>query len=185
MKNYLILDIETTGFSPIDNEILEIGLLYISDKKIEAYSQINTCAKGVPPHIVKLTGITEEMMRTEGIHPKINLAFTVDNYIRHADIIIGHNFINFDLPFLNHSLKKIGQEIKQGIVYDTMRREVTGVNNKNYSLPDLAKKYKVVQPTHRAKMDCITTLGVYIKQNVVVPDVLKEYYKTLVAQYHN
>ncbi len=185
MKSYLFIDTETTGFSHRENEILEIGLLFVSDKRLEAYSQINRIKGIIPPHITKITGITNAMMMNEGIDPKINMAYVYDNYIRHADIIIGHNIIDFDAGFIDSDLKKLGLKLNKNLLHDTMKREIAAVNNKGYSLEDTAKKYKVVLPKHRAKFDAITTLGVYNKQNIVVPDVLREFYKTCLETYYN
>ena len=62
---YCSLDIETTGFDPLKEEILEVGFVFftIGDKGIkitEEWTQVFKPAKTPSPQILALTGITQE-----------------------------------------------------------------------------------------------------------------------------
>lgn len=61
LNNYTVIDIETTGFDPYFNEIIELSALKVRDKKI--VGEFSTLVKPNVPvseFITKLTGITNE-----------------------------------------------------------------------------------------------------------------------------
>src|SRR5579863_3490126 len=65
---YCSLDIETSGFDPLKNEILEVGLVLFSVEKgefkiLEEYSKVFKPKREVPANILGLTGITKEELR--------------------------------------------------------------------------------------------------------------------------
>ncbi len=61
---YAILDIETTGLSPINDKITEIAI-YIHDGKnvINQYSTLINPDRNIPYNITRITGITNEMVK--------------------------------------------------------------------------------------------------------------------------
>ena len=62
-KDFVVLDFETTGFPP-DAEITEIGCVKVLDgKPTETFSTLVNPLRVIPAGIVKLTGITNEMVR--------------------------------------------------------------------------------------------------------------------------
>ena len=63
---YTVLDIETTGFDPSNDKILEIGALKVFNGNIvEEFEHLIYC-EAVPPYISSLTGIDvyKRQMRT-------------------------------------------------------------------------------------------------------------------------
>lgn len=98
---YCSLDIETSGFDPAKDEILEVGFVFFAVgetglKILEEYSQVFKPQKPVSPAILALTGITPEELNTapsfsehrERIQSKLQQAW-----------IVGHN-VGFDVKFL-------------------------------------------------------------------------------------
>ena len=70
VDNYVLVDIETTGFSPIKDDIIEIGAIKVKENKIiNKYSQLIKINRLLSPAITRLTGITDEMLAT-GKMPK-------------------------------------------------------------------------------------------------------------------
>lgn len=160
VDNYVLVDIETTGFSPIKDDIIEIGAIKVKENKIiNKYSQLIKINRLLSPAITRLTGITDEMLlegkeTTEVLKEFINFV--------NEDVIIGHN-VNFDLGFLCHNCKKyLNYDLNNDYV-DTMflaRRLVH--DSLNYKLGTLADYFHVsYQGAHRGLKDVEITYEVY------------------------
>lgn len=113
----IILDIETTGLSPLAEEITEIGALKVIEGEIvETFSQLINPGKGIPERITEITGITDEMVADkpsiETVMPEF-ISFCGDDYI------VGHN-VGFDYGFLRVNAERLGLKFsKSGL--DTLR----------------------------------------------------------------
>ncbi len=148
---YVSLDLETTGLSPEQDRIIEIGAVRFKGQRIfdEFHTLVNpNCA--IPYQIQQLTGITNEDVakapRFEAIRAKLK-RFVGDSPI------IGHN-IGFDLNFL----RKQGL-FKQQASIDTFElASILMPHAGRYSLSALADLLNIKQPpTHRALDDAQVT----------------------------
>ena len=97
----VVVDTETTGLNPAQEEIIEIGAVafrYADDGSIgdvcATFGALQQPSKPIPADITRITGITDEMVKGQTI-PREKL----DALIAEADIIIAHN-AGFDRPFL-------------------------------------------------------------------------------------
>lgn len=97
----VVVDTETTGLSPAQEEIIEIGAVffrYADDGSIgdvcATFGALQQPSKPIPAEITRITGITDEMVKGQSI-PREKL----EALISEADIIIAHN-AGFDRPFL-------------------------------------------------------------------------------------
>lgn len=62
-EEFVVIDFETTGFSPIQNEIIEVGMLKVCGTDVvDSYQQLVRPNKPVSARITKITGITNEML---------------------------------------------------------------------------------------------------------------------------
>ena len=57
--NMIWFDLETTGFNPFKNEIIELAAL---NNKSETYESFSKPEKRITPFITKITNITNEMV---------------------------------------------------------------------------------------------------------------------------
>lgn len=97
------LDTETTGLDPKTDTIIELGILVIkvNDESgriteiMEEYSQFQDPGKPIPDNIVKLTGITDEMVAGKSINWE-----TVNQILTASDVIVAHN-AKFDRAFID------------------------------------------------------------------------------------
>jgi DNA polymerase III epsilon subunit family exonuclease len=111
----VIIDIETTGLDPAGAEITEIAGLRIDKGEIvDVFSTLIKIDGDVPPEIVKLTGITKEMLDETG-EAKAKVLGNFLNFIGDHPLI-AHN-TEFDVPFLNHHLhKSFGRTINNPLI---------------------------------------------------------------------
>ena len=150
---YIIVDIETTGFDPISNKITEISAVkYRCNRKVDEYVTFVAINERIPDRITKLTGITNEML--EGAP---GLSEAIKGFIEFIgeDIIIGHN-ITFDLAFLGAACEdRLGIELKNNYV------DVLRIANEKLPFLDSHKQVVVAkyfgirtEGSHRALTDC-------------------------------
>ena len=162
IDDYVLVDIETTGLSPIYDDIIEIGAIKVKNNQmIDSYNQLIKIDRNLPEMITELTGITDEMLKT-GKLPQIVLEEFVE-FVK-DDVIIGHN-VNFDLGFLQNKCKKyLGYNLSNDYI-DTLflaRRLVP--NSINHKLGTLAKLFNIsYEGAHRGLKDVEITYELYNK----------------------
>jgi DNA polymerase III alpha subunit (gram-positive type) len=109
MKLFLY-DLETSGLSPVTNDILEIGYIvkYTEYKKpIEMGSILVEDAAYLPNEVAHINHITSEHLRLAA-HPVAEVLEKLERvFVKHEfDYMVAHNGTNFDLPFLIAKLDK-------------------------------------------------------------------------------
>lgn len=160
IKDYCVLDIETTGLSRFRDDILEIGCIKIRDHKI--VDQINILInphKPISPYITSINHITDEMVQKEGIELEEALICLYD--FVEEDCLVGHN-ISFDMGFIKQkSLECLGLSFDH-IQYDTMKLSRKRIKCQNYKLSTLCDYYNIQNKmAHRALSDVIATYQVF------------------------
>lgn len=159
---FVVFDLETTGFSPNTNEIIEIGAVKIKKGEIiDRFSSFVRPLKGIPFEVQKLTGILPEMTadaeRIESVLPKF-MAFAGES------ILVAHN-AQFDAGFLRANLGRLGAGRLENPVLDTLGL-ARGLlpNLKNHKLNTLAKEFGVpLDNHHRAVDDAEATSHIFLK----------------------
>ncbi len=102
---YVVFDIETTGFSPVKNSIIEIGGVKVRDGVIvDRFSAFVNPKVPIPFEIEKLTGINDDMVLDappiEQLLPEF-LAFCEDC------VLVAHN-AGFDVGFIKENASRLG-----------------------------------------------------------------------------
>ena len=101
----VFLDIETTGGSPVDSRITEIGALRVENGTVVAtYNQLLNPEQSVPWFITKLTGIKDDMLWDQPSF--VGVADDLEYFLRDA-IFVAHN-VNFDYSFIKESFRRLG-----------------------------------------------------------------------------
>ena len=99
---YVVFDLETTGFSPVKDKIIEIGAVKVEDGKItDRFSTFVNPGIPVPFEITRLTSITDQMvMDAPGIEVALPefLSFIGDA------VLVAHN-ASFDVGFLEQNMR--------------------------------------------------------------------------------
>lgn len=165
---YCVLDLETTGFSPRLEKITEIGVMKYQDGKvIDKFSCFVNPEKSIPPRVVEVTGITDDMVRNaetiDKVFPKL-LEFIKDS------VLVAHN-AEFDVGFLRHFAKELGYEFDFTYLDTLSLAYELFPEYKTYKLGRIAKNLGIkVDVAHRALDDVDTTVKVF----KVMLDMLKE-----------
>lgn len=126
-NNYIVWDLETSGLSPIDDKIIEIGAVKVKDGNVvETKNWLLKNGIFLSDKITEITHITDDLIDKEGIEP--DQAF--DEFINMFNDIpdfknVTHNGFKFDILFLLNSLpdkhreagKKIADNMLDTAVY--------------------------------------------------------------------
>ena len=161
---FVVLDLETTGGSPSNCKITEIGAVKVKGGEIigEFQSFVNP-ETAIPPFISVLTGITDAMVATA---PTIGEVFySLLEFIGspNESVLVAHN-APFDLGFLKSAADKLEYSWPKYEVIDTAkisRYALTKDDVMNFKLATLAKYFgAVTEPDHRALSDARATVDV-------------------------
>ena len=159
--DFVVFDIETTGFSPVNNRIIEIGAVKVSGGEIvDRYSTFVNPDVPIPFEIQKLTGINDNMVidspMIEEILPQF-LEFCGDA------VLVAHN-ANFDMSFIKENALRQG--IKRKFTYvDTVGiARVLLPHQAKHTLDAVAKTLGVsLENHHRAVDDAEATAEIFVK----------------------
>lgn len=156
IKDYTVVDIETTGLSYNNDEIIEIGALKIRDDQIvDQFEVLIKPSQPVSYFITNLTGITNEMLLQKGISIKEAL-LQYHDFVGN-DIICGHN-VSFDINFINNKFQKTFKYNYKPTTLDTMSIARRVVLCENYKLKTLCAHFNITQRNaHRALDDVSST----------------------------
>ena len=159
---FCVLDIETTGFSPQRDSIIEIAVIRrdIEDgiTRERVLNELVRPSGNIPKRIRELTGITNETVAN---------ADTIDRVLSRVAAFVGdvpivaHN-AHFDRRFLEHNARLMGMTFSGNEWVCTMRMAQRVPLGGPYRLGALAERLDVPdQGSHRALDDCRATIGVY------------------------
>lgn len=165
LDDYVVIDIETTGYYVGADEIIELGAVRIRNNQPVQEFQTFINMDYVPEEITKLTGITLNDLRSGlELRTAINL---FDEFVG-DDPVIGHN-LAFDLGFLSFSGSKLNTTDSHWV--DTLRlcRRLLP-SDSGHSLSTVSSILEIIRPKeHRSVEDCHTANAVYqhLKQTVI------------------
>lgn len=161
-STYIVYDIETTGFDCQNDEIIEFGAIrYVFGVESERLSIFIKSSKPLSQRIIKLTGITDELLEEQGIEPK-EAAKRIKEFISDS-VLIGHNINAFDNKFLSRLFEKCTKKPLTNDYVDTLklsRRKMPQLDH--HRLEDLAEIFGIdYSNAHRAIVDAEITHYVY------------------------
>lgn len=179
-NDYVIIDIETTGRNPIQDEIIEIAAIRVRNgEETDRYSQLVSIGHDIPHLISLLTGISNEMLKN---NPPIQKAIQSFSEFIGDDILIGHNIAGFDSCFIANVYDRyLGKEFKNPCI-DTLRiSKKLNPHFHSHSLDFLAFHYNIsYQGAHRSIVDCSITNACYQKmRNEILSQYNEEDFKKM------
>lgn len=160
-ETYVVFDIETTGFDPFNDKIIEIGAVKMKGKEIiDEFSEFVNPKIPIPEEIVKLTSITDEMVKDapdiKTILPRF-LEFCGDS------TVVAHN-AKFDVGFIKQKSSDQNLEFSPSVVDTLPLARALLVNEKKFGLANLTKYFGIIlESHHRAIDDARATAEVFQK----------------------
>lgn len=157
--SFVALDLETTGLSPDNCYILEIGAIKIIDgKAVDSYETLVQCPVAIDARISELTGITDEMVKNG--RPQKQAIEELLEFLEDF-ILLGHN-VQFDYGFVKATA------LRHGYQYEAKALDTLKIARK--ALPDIEKRsleylcgyYKIhTKTSHRALEDARASMELY------------------------
>jgi CRISPR-associated protein Cas2 len=165
LENYVVIDIETTGLSVNNDEIIEIGALIVKNNIVaEKFQSLVKNTKPIPKSIEELTGITNQLIEEEGRELDEVLSSFLDFVGDYK--VISHN-PEFDYSFLRKACKMHGLPLFSNEYIDTLKlskKNLTDIDN--YKLVTLLNHFDIqYEKLHRSLSDCLATKELFDKLN--------------------
>ncbi|MCH5250095.1 MAG: PolC-type DNA polymerase III [Lachnospiraceae bacterium] len=158
---FVVFDIETTGFSPINNRIIEIGAVKVDNGRIvDKFSAFVNPDVPIPFEIEKLTGINDSMVINE---PGIDVILPQFLDFCGDAVLVAHN-AGFDMSFIMENCDR------QGIAHDFTYVDTLGIarillpDQAKHTLDAVCKTLRIsLENHHRAVDDAGATAEIFVK----------------------
>lgn len=160
IRDYVCIDLETTGLNPKVDRIIEIGAARVREGQVLAtFQQLIDPRMEVEERVTALTGIEADKLAGQ---PQLSeILPQIEEFLGNS-ILLGHR-ISFDYSFLKRAFVNSGKAFeKQGI--DTLqiaRACVTDCESKK--LESLCRHFGIIHQAHRALGDVLATIQLYEK----------------------
>ena len=158
---FVVFDLETTGFSPSKNQIIEIGAVKVVNGSItERFSTFVNPKVPIPFEIEQLTSINDDMVldapTIDEILPKF-MEFCQDA------VMVAHN-ADFDMSFIKHNCSALGLECEKTVLDTVALSRVLLPALNRFKLDTVAKALNVsLAHHHRAVDDAVCTAEIFVK----------------------
>lgn len=163
-KNYVSIDLETTGLDPDKNEIISIAAIKDENNEVKQFYELINIKHNIPTSISKMTKIDNNLLDKDGIDLSVALRELCE-FIGNATII-GYN-IQFDIQFLVRACQKTNIPILKNKSIDLMgiiKRNDLFLDN--YRLSTVLKKYGIKSKgAHNSLWDAQATYELFLKLN--------------------
>lgn len=159
--DFVVVDLETTGGSPRDCHITEVGAVRVrAGEVIGEFQSLVNPGVPVPPFIAALTGITDATLADA---PAIGAVLPAFLEFAHGAVLVAHN-ARFDMGFLKAACDQLDMVWPDAAVVDTARLARVFLNRdevRNNKLATLAAFFRAdTTPNHRALSDARATVTV-------------------------
>lgn len=164
-NDFVVFDLETTGLnsSPAGgnmDRIIEIGAYKIHGGVIsESFTTFVNPERKLSDEIVRLTGISDEMVKDAPKWPKVMpdfFKFCSGSYL------VGHNIAGFDFKFVDYYCAQAGYDLERKIM-DTLPLSQELLFLSNYKLNTVADHFGITFNHHRAIDDALVTAKIFIE----------------------
>jgi len=167
ISSYVLLDIETTGLSYQNDQIIEIGIVCVENNKISLKKNwLIKSDKKIPQSIVEMTGITDCLIDSEGIwlEAALDQLFSI---LTDKTVLLYNS--SFDMSFLEKASEKYNIDVPYINIVDVLVMARTKLKSlDNYRLENVALHLDIcTNQEHRAVGDCLLLYEVYCKLNEI------------------
>ena len=158
---YVVFDLETTGFSPVNNRIIEIGAVKVVEGRItDRFSTFVNPDVPIPFDIEKLTGINDHMVLEA---PMIEQVLPEFLEFCEGAVMVAHN-AGFDMSFVQRNAKRMGISLHKTVVDTVSLARVLLPQLNRFKLDTVAKALNIsLDNHHRAVDDAACTAEIFLK----------------------
>ncbi len=158
---YVVFDLETTGFSPVNDKIIEIGAVKVVEGKItDRFSTFVNPDVPIPFEIEQLTGIKDEMVLDA---PKIEVILPEFLEFCRGAIMVAHN-AGFDMSFISKNCQRQKLPCNYTVIDTVALARVLLPSLNRFKLDTVAKALNVpLENHHRAVDDAACTAEIFLK----------------------
>lgn len=160
---FVVFDIETTGFSPDNCRIIEIGAVRIENGKISGrFSEFVNPGKNqhIPYHITELTSITDDMVSGAD-----EIEDVLKRFLEFSEgaVFVAHN-AGFDMSFIKKNAADYSYTMPKTYMDTIMMARYLMPNLSRFNLDTLGRALGVVNKHHhRAVDDAEATAEIFMK----------------------
>ena len=160
-RSVVVFDLETTGFSPEKNRIIEFGAVKIEKGRItDRFSRFVNPGEPIPFRITQLTGISDSMVIGE--EPIENVLPEFLSFCSGC-VLVGHN-VGFDIGFVKANAGRLGLPCSFTTLDTLGMARALLPGHAKYTLDAVAKNLGVsLENHHRAVDDAECTAGILLK----------------------
>lgn len=154
VTDYVVYDLETTGISTRNDEIVEISAVKVEGGQVtDEFSTLVNPGRSIPFAASQVNGITDDMVKDSP-----GFAEVFGNFIEFVGNLplVGHNIGNFDMKFLYRDARKFWNKTIGNDYIDTLplAKQILPQLS-HHRLVDLAEFYNISSAgAHRALNDC-------------------------------
>ncbi len=159
---YVVFDLETTGLSSATDRITEIGAVKIQNYRVtESFDTFVNPQTAIPGDVVRLTGITDEMVRDAPLEKEALGAFL--EFCGDCRVLIAHN-ASFDMGFLRAAMRRCKVKREFSYIDTVVMSRSLYPELKKHKLDVVAAHLGVEQKQHhRADDDARVLAGIFLK----------------------
>ncbi|MBR6796857.1 MAG: PHP domain-containing protein, partial [Clostridia bacterium] len=149
-SSFVVFDLETTGFSPIDDQIIEIGAVKIEKGEItQRFSTFVNPGRHIPDNITEITSITDDMVKDA---PAIGAILPDFEKFCNGCVLVAHN-ANFDVGFMRVVYEKAGIEFDYCYLDTLELCRALFTDQKRHGLAAMVKHLNITLDNHHRAVD--------------------------------
>lgn len=155
IPDYVVFDLETTGISPVKDEVIEISAVKVREGKVvDTFSSLVNPGRSIPWAASSVNHITDEMVSDA---PAMQVV--LQEFMRFVgdDVLVGHNIHSFDMKFIQRDARRfLDKEIENDYI-DTLHLARKCLPQlAHHRLVDISAFFEFsTEGAHRALNDCM------------------------------
>ena len=111
-KKFAFVDVKTTGISPSRDRIIELAVINWDGEVAERWSSLVNPEVEIPPFIQRLTGISQDLLRTAPAFRQVAEDFA---HRLHGHVLVAHH-ARFDYAFLRSEFRRVGIGYRASVI---------------------------------------------------------------------
>ena len=171
-QTFIAFDFETTGFSAMGAEIIEIGAVRFDAKGnvLGTFEQLIKPAFGIKPEAQAVNGISEAMVANCPSLDMVMPQFMMFLGAPEQNILIAHNAAKFDIKFLAMACARTGMPLPDHRIVDSIDLCIRCIP-KPHNLPSVCRRLGITSGGHRALGDAMAVMHVVLRLGSKHPDI--------------